>query len=79
LPTASADTPKYLDLIITLCRQEDPRERPAAWELVHMFPDDKKILEQIDLLNSNRSITFGEHDSINTNAKLTRLEVVRDL
>jgi hypothetical protein len=79
LPKAAADVPDYLDLIIALCRQEDPRKRPAAWELVHMFPEDEEISRQIDSLNTDKKVIPGDHSAITGNARLMRLEVVRDL
>ena len=38
LPPPSEDTPEYLKLIIAACRAENPDKRPAAWELMGMFP-----------------------------------------
>jgi hypothetical protein len=70
LPKASADVPDYLDQIITLCRQEDPRKRPAAWQLINMFPDDEEILNQNTLLKA---------DTGKTCRSFTRLEAVRDV
>jgi hypothetical protein len=79
LPKATADVPAYLDLIIALCRQKDPHKRPAAWELVHMFPEDEEIFRQIDLLNDDKNVIPGDHSTITANARLTRLEVIRDI
>jgi hypothetical protein len=79
LPKAAVDVLDYLDLIIALCRQENPRKRPAAWELVHMFPKDEEIFRQIELLNTNTIVIPRDHSAITANVRLTRLEVVRDL
>lgn len=79
LPKAAADVPDYLDRVIALCRQEHPHKRPAAWEIIHMFPTDKEIRRQIDLLNNKDHPISGNRSTTTANAKLTRLEVVRDL
>ena len=42
LPTASDDVPDYLAAIISQCRAEDPRDRPAAWELLPLFPNTER-------------------------------------
>ena len=34
----SEDTPQYMRHIISACRAENPEERPAAWQLLEMFP-----------------------------------------
>jgi hypothetical protein len=72
MPKAAADVPTYLDRVITLCRQENPQKRPAAWELLQLFPTDEEISLQIDLLNTDERVLFGH-------AKLTRLEDIRDV
>ncbi|TVY27216.1 Vegetative incompatibility protein HET-E-1 [Lachnellula hyalina] len=79
LPKAAVDVPAYLDLIIALCRQKDPHKRPAAWELLQMFPEDEEIFRQIDLLNEDESFIPGYDSTITANARLTRLEVIRDI
>ena len=79
LPRAATDIPDYLDRIIALCRQENPRKRPAAWELIHMFPTDEEISREIELLGTNERVISGDHSATAANAKLSRLEVVREL
>jgi hypothetical protein len=79
LPKAAADVPDYLDLIIALCRQENPRKRPAASGLVDMFPKDEEISRRIDSLTTDKMVVPRDHSAITTNNKLIRLEVVRDL
>jgi hypothetical protein len=76
LPKAAANSPDYLDRIIALCRQEDPRKRPTAREVVDMFPEDEEITRQINLLDTDKDVIPGDGSAI---ARLRRLEVVRDL
>ena len=38
LQSPSEDTPEYLRLVIAACRAENPDDRPAAWELLELFP-----------------------------------------
>lgn len=79
LPKAAVDIPDYLDRVIALCRQENPRKRPAAWELVHIFPTDEEIFRQIDLLSTDEHVISEDRSAAAANAKLARLEVVRDM
>lgn len=79
LPPAGAHVPPYLDHIITICRRWHPSERPAARELIEMFPSDEEISMQID--NINKGTDFGNHseDPTTFRAHLKRVEVVRAL
>ena len=76
LPKAAADSPAYLDGIIALCRQEDPRKRPTAREVVDMFPEDEEIIRQINSLGTDKAVIPGDG---NATARLWRLENVRGL
>jgi hypothetical protein len=76
LPNAASDVPDNLDRVIALCRLEDPRRRPAAWELVLLFPTDEKISQQIRELNSDEAVNCR---TINMTGRLTGLEDVREL
>ncbi|KIX09368.1 uncharacterized protein Z518_00447 [Rhinocladiella mackenziei CBS 650.93] len=38
LPPPGEDTPQYIRDMVVTCRAENPDERPAAWELLEMFP-----------------------------------------
>ncbi|CAI6340620.1 unnamed protein product [Periconia digitata] len=78
LPKAGAGVPDYLDQIIALCRQESPRERPAAWELIPMFPTDEEIFRQIDLLDSDERVLSKDCNGTAVKDKLLRLEAIRD-
>lgn len=55
------DTPHYLRQIIIACRAENPDERPAAWELLEMFPPTVE-----DNTNPTRSASDAEinHPSV---------------
>jgi hypothetical protein len=75
LPKAGADVPVYLDRAIRQCRMEDPRKRPAAWELLRMFPTDDEILAQTDSIHHERD--HGDDTTMDT--RMTRLEMVRSL
>jgi hypothetical protein len=79
MPRAAANIPQYLDRVITLCRQQHPNDRPAAWELIEMFPSDKDILKQIDDLNDSRKISNRNDDPATSRARMRRLEAVRAL
>jgi hypothetical protein len=78
LPKAGVNVPDYLDRVIALCRQEDPRQRPAAWELINMFPDDGEIMRQIDSLDTHKQIIAGARTSTSERDSTTsRLEDIR--
>lgn len=85
LPNAAVDVPDYLHSIITLCRQEDARNRQAAWEPIHMFPEDEEIFGQINPLEAADKIAVPEAHNNSaimaaaTAAALTRLELARAL
>jgi hypothetical protein len=42
LPPLGELVPQYLKDVIAACRTENPYHRPAAWELLEMFPQDAK-------------------------------------
>jgi len=44
-----------------------------------MFPEGGEISRQIDLLNTDKKVISRDHSAITGNARLMRLEVVRDL
>jgi hypothetical protein len=79
LTRAAANIPQYLDRVIALCRQQHPNDRPAAWELIEMFPSDKDILKQIDDLKDNKKSSNRDDYPAASRARLRRLEAVRAL
>ena len=38
LPLLDQSIPQWFKNVVTACRAEDPRKRPAAWELLKLFP-----------------------------------------
>jgi hypothetical protein len=73
LPKADSHVPEYLHRAINLCRQEDPLQRPAAWELIALFPSDDEIGKQIAAVGGLRF-----HDDM-TSSSMSELSYVRSL
>jgi len=48
-PCSSAEVPRYMDVVISHCRQNDPRKRLLARELLHYFPEKSPPAQMADL------------------------------
>ena len=66
LPPLSSDIPQYYRNIVDMCTTVDPLERPAAWELLEMFPSasEYECAREEALIPGSMDLALLEHGSL---------------
>ena len=61
LPQLNKDVPQYMRDMIACCRSENPEERPAAWQLLAMFPVNSEVDAVMSLCTDINMATEANH------------------